>query len=179
MRNRSKELVELLGDVEKIRTERRKAKANKHKYTGTGNDAMSFTSGGSRYGGFGSDSFSSYSGGGYGGGGSSSSYNGGGGGSGSYSGRGGESVVVALSRTIGPNVLQIMIATTTGVMGDTEARARPPVKVSKNTMLATTISSPVGRTLSQARLRQLTQLLLSVPRRFLLHPSLHLQSLSL
>ncbi|KAM5540849.1 hypothetical protein V8D89_005493 [Ganoderma adspersum] len=91
VRNRSKELVDLLGDVEKIRTERRKAKANKHKYTGAGNDAMSFTSGGSRYGGFGSDSFSSYSGGGYGGGGSSSSsYNGGGGGNGSYSGRGGD-----------------------------------------------------------------------------------------
>src|SRR5277367_5827838 len=38
VRNRSRELVELLSDVEKIRTERRKAKANKHKYTGTGND---------------------------------------------------------------------------------------------------------------------------------------------
>ncbi|KAI0793022.1 hypothetical protein BC629DRAFT_339498 [Irpex lacteus] len=84
VRNRSKELVELLGDVEKIRAERRKAKANKSKYIGTGNDAMSFTSGGSRYGGFGSDSL------GYGGG--SSSYGGGGGGSGGsyggdYSGR--------------------------------------------------------------------------------------------
>ena len=82
VRNRSKELVELLGDVEKIRTERRKAKQNKHKYTGVGNDPMSFTSGGSRYGGFGSDSL------GYGG---SSSYGGGGSyDSGSYSGRGGE-----------------------------------------------------------------------------------------
>ena len=59
VRNRSRELVELLSDVEKIRTERRKAKANKHKYTGTGNDGgMSF---GSRYGGFGGggDSFNS------------------------------------------------------------------------------------------------------------------------
>ena len=56
MRNRSRELVELLGDVDKIRGERRKAKANKHKYTGVGNDPMSFTSGGSRYGGFGSES---------------------------------------------------------------------------------------------------------------------------
>ncbi|KDQ25492.1 hypothetical protein PLEOSDRAFT_1113460 [Pleurotus ostreatus PC15] len=60
VRNRAKELVELLSDVEKIRTERRKAKANKHKYTGTGNDGfggggMSFSSGGSRYGGFGSE----------------------------------------------------------------------------------------------------------------------------
>ncbi|KAI0326229.1 ENTH-domain-containing protein [Cubamyces sp. BRFM 1775] len=89
VRNRAKELVELLGDVEKIRAERRKAKANKHKYTGVGNDAMSFSSGGGRYGGFGSESLG-YGGGSYGsggGGGSSSrdydSYDGG---SGSYSG---------------------------------------------------------------------------------------------
>ena len=71
--------MELLGDVDKIRSERRKAKANKNKYTGVGNDPMSFTSGGSRYGGFGSESL------GYGGGGSGS-YSGGGGGG--YSGRG-------------------------------------------------------------------------------------------
>ncbi|KAF8905294.1 hypothetical protein CPB85DRAFT_1563738 [Mucidula mucida] len=67
VRNRSKEIVELLSDVEKIRNERRKAKANKHKYTGTGNDGLSFAggSGGSgRYGGFGNDSLGggSYSG---------------------------------------------------------------------------------------------------------------------
>ncbi|KAK0185692.1 hypothetical protein F5146DRAFT_1071121 [Armillaria mellea] len=64
VRNRSKEIVELLSDVEKIRAERRKAKANKHKYIGTGNDGLSFSSGGSRYGGFGSDSLGggSYSG---------------------------------------------------------------------------------------------------------------------
>ncbi|KAJ7868745.1 hypothetical protein B0H14DRAFT_3084018 [Mycena olivaceomarginata] len=67
VRNRSRELVELLSDVEKIRAERRKAKANKHKYTGTGNDGgmggMSFASeSGGRYGGFGNDSL------GYGGG---------------------------------------------------------------------------------------------------------------
>ncbi|PCH40406.1 ENTH-domain-containing protein [Wolfiporia cocos MD-104 SS10] len=67
VRNRSRELVDLLSDVEKIRTERRKAKANKNKYTGVGNDPMSFTSGGSRYGGFGNDSL------GYGGGYSGSS----------------------------------------------------------------------------------------------------------
>ncbi|OCH90414.1 ENTH-domain-containing protein [Obba rivulosa] len=80
VRNRSRELVELLSDVEKIRTERRKAKANKHKYTGAGNEALSFNSGGGRYGGFGSDSLA------YGGSGSgSSSY---GGGSSSYSGGG-------------------------------------------------------------------------------------------
>lgn len=93
VRNRSRELVELLSDVEKIRTERRKAKTNKHKYTGVGNDPMSFSSGGSRYGGFGSDSLG-YSGGTYSGGGgdysgrdfSSGSYSGGG--NGSYSGGG-------------------------------------------------------------------------------------------
>lgn len=59
VRNRSKEIYELLLDVEKIRTERRKAKANKSKYTGIGNDAMS--------GGF----STGYSGGSYSGGGSS------------------------------------------------------------------------------------------------------------
>src|SRR6266576_5859493 len=48
-------MVELLADVEKIRTERRKAKSNRHKYVGTGNEGLSFQSGGSRYGGFGSD----------------------------------------------------------------------------------------------------------------------------
>ena len=58
MRNRSKELVELLADVEKIRQERKKAKANRSKYVGTGNDG--FSSGG-RYGGFGSEG-GSYSG---------------------------------------------------------------------------------------------------------------------
>jgi len=61
VRNRSRELVELLSDVEKIRAERRKAKANKSKYVGVGNDGfgggMSFESGGGgRYGGFGGDS---------------------------------------------------------------------------------------------------------------------------
>lgn len=66
VRNRSKEIVELLSDVENIRTERRKAKANRSKYIGTGSDGLSSSSGGSRYGGFGSDSL------GYNGGGSSS-----------------------------------------------------------------------------------------------------------
>ncbi|EMD39644.1 hypothetical protein CERSUDRAFT_111954 [Gelatoporia subvermispora B] len=82
VRNRSRELVELLSDVEKIRNERRKAKVNKHKYTGVGNDPMSsFTSGGSRYGGFGNDS-PGYGGGGSGSyGGGSSTYSGGGNGS--------------------------------------------------------------------------------------------------
>ena len=75
MRNRAKELVELLADVDKIRQERKKAKANRSKYVGTGNDGFSF-GGGGRYGGFGSES----SGGGYNGdyGGSASGYDRGG-----------------------------------------------------------------------------------------------------
>ena len=67
VRNRSKEIVELLSDVEKIRAERRKAKANKTKYTGVSNEGWGPTSTGTRYGGFGSDSFSSGGGGNYGG----------------------------------------------------------------------------------------------------------------
>ncbi|KAG6909291.1 hypothetical protein DXG01_001235 [Tephrocybe rancida] len=70
VRNRSREIVELLSDVEKIRSERRKAKANKSKYTGIGNDGfngVSFqTGGGSRYGGFGSEEAGGGGGGRYG-----------------------------------------------------------------------------------------------------------------
>ena len=66
VRNRSKELVELLADVDKIRRERKEAKANRAKYVGTGNDGFSsFSGGGGRYGGFGNDSLGgggSYSG---------------------------------------------------------------------------------------------------------------------
>ncbi|KAK4129141.1 ENTH-domain-containing protein [Parathielavia appendiculata] len=68
VRHRAKELAELLSDVERIRAERKKARANKGKFTamqGGGGFGSS-----SRYGGFGSDS-------GYGGGaGSSSTYGG-------------------------------------------------------------------------------------------------------
>ena len=67
MRNRARELVELLSDVDAIRTERRKAKANRSKYIGVGNEPMSFSSGGGRFGGFGSDSFGGGSGSGSGG----------------------------------------------------------------------------------------------------------------
>ncbi|ORY73830.1 hypothetical protein BCR35DRAFT_306937 [Leucosporidium creatinivorum] len=76
VRNRSKELAELLSDLDRVRQERRKAKQNRNKYTGVGNDGFgggggggpSFTSAtGSRYGGFGSDSFEGGSGGGGGG----------------------------------------------------------------------------------------------------------------
>jgi epsin len=79
VRNRASEISTLLSDIEKIRQERRKAKSNKTKYGGQGNDGgMSFvTPTGSKYGGFGSESV--LGGGGGGGGGSAgASYRGGG-----------------------------------------------------------------------------------------------------
>ena len=60
VRNRSGELVKLLSDVEAIRSERKKSRANKNKYGGVEGGAglgMGFSSGaGGRYGGFGSES---------------------------------------------------------------------------------------------------------------------------
>lgn len=59
VRNRSKELTELLGDVERIRTERKKARQTKNKYGGVEGGAgagLSVGSSGGRYGGFGSES---------------------------------------------------------------------------------------------------------------------------
>lgn len=56
--------MELLGDIEKIRQERKKAKANRTKFTGVSSDAAGyggfsggFNGGSSRYGGFGNDSY--------------------------------------------------------------------------------------------------------------------------
>jgi epsin len=80
VRNRSKELVELLSDVEKIRTERKKARGNRQKYAGyeggggLGPGSMGGGAGGgsgSRMGGFGSESagYGQYNGGVYGDGG--------------------------------------------------------------------------------------------------------------
>lgn len=77
VRNRAKELAELLGDVERIRSERKKARATKNKYTGVegGTAFGGGFSGASRYGGFGPESsggpanFGGYSGGVYGDGG--------------------------------------------------------------------------------------------------------------
>ena len=81
VRNRASEIAALLGDIEKIRQERRKAKQNKTKYSGQGSDGLSFaTSGGGRYGGFGSETLGGVGGGG--GGGSSGGYRGSGGGGG-------------------------------------------------------------------------------------------------
>ncbi|KAL7927267.1 hypothetical protein ACQKWADRAFT_309164 [Trichoderma austrokoningii] len=72
VRNRAKELAELLGDVDRIRAERKKARVTKNKYTGSegGMGMGGFSSGGSgRFGGFGNES-------GYGGGASSADYGG-------------------------------------------------------------------------------------------------------
>ena len=73
VRNRSKELAELLGDVDRIRAERKKARNNRTKFGGVEGGAMSSgLSSGSKYGGFGNDdssSYGAYSGGVYGDGG--------------------------------------------------------------------------------------------------------------
>ena len=85
VRNRAKELAELLGDVDRIRTERKKARANRNKFGGveggsgmggfSGSGGFSGGGGSSRFGGFGSESASAnadyggYSGGVYGDGG--------------------------------------------------------------------------------------------------------------
>ncbi|KAI8078964.1 uncharacterized protein B0P05DRAFT_541882 [Gilbertella persicaria] len=65
VRNRAKEVVELLGSTDRIREERKLAKKNRTKYIGVGSDSlgtpMGATHGGglSRYVGFGSDGFGS------------------------------------------------------------------------------------------------------------------------
>jgi epsin len=80
VRNRAKELAELLGDVDRIRAERKKARANRNKFGGVEGGAGlgggfsgsgGFSGGGSRYGGFGSEEagYGGYSGGVYGDGG--------------------------------------------------------------------------------------------------------------
>ncbi|KAK9762590.1 Epsin-3, clathrin recruitment and traffic between the Golgi and endosome [Basidiobolus ranarum] len=57
VRTRAKLIVDLLGSSENIKEERKKAKANKNKYTGVSNETADFGGdSGSRYGGFGSDS---------------------------------------------------------------------------------------------------------------------------
>ncbi|KAG0321263.1 Epsin-3, clathrin recruitment and traffic between the Golgi and endosome [Podila horticola] len=84
VRNRAKEFAEMLGSVDRIKEERKKAKANRNKFVGSeGGGGISggsggFASSGSKYGGFGSDSYfdgnysGSSSGSGYPGSGSSS-----------------------------------------------------------------------------------------------------------
>lgn len=80
VRNRAKELADLLSDVDRIRAERKKARSNKAKYTGVEGGGGTFGGGfsgssGGRYGGFGSESagnaesYGAYSGGVYGDGG--------------------------------------------------------------------------------------------------------------
>ncbi|KAJ5888373.1 hypothetical protein N7495_008414 [Penicillium taxi] len=68
VRNRSSELVKLLGDVDQIRTERKKAKINRNKFGGfEGGMGVGMSSGSGRFGGFGSDSGGGSINGGYGG----------------------------------------------------------------------------------------------------------------
>lgn len=73
VRNRSKELAELLSDVDRIRAERKKARNNRNKFGGVeGSVTGSGLSSSSKYGGFGSEdsgSYGGYSGGVYGDGG--------------------------------------------------------------------------------------------------------------
>lgn len=73
VRNRSQELTKLLGDVDAIRAERKKARANRHKYRGFSGSTISRgpSFGSSSFGGFGSESLSygEHSGGVYGDGG--------------------------------------------------------------------------------------------------------------
>jgi len=59
VRNRAKELTELLSDVERIRTERKKARSTRQKYTGVegGAGLGGGMSGSSRFGGFGSEEY--------------------------------------------------------------------------------------------------------------------------
>ncbi|KZF24410.1 ENTH-domain-containing protein [Xylona heveae TC161] len=72
VRNRAKELAELLSDVDRIRMERKKSRSTRNKYGGYEGSSASMGTGSSRYGGFGSGSaagFGGYSGGVYGDGG--------------------------------------------------------------------------------------------------------------
>ncbi|KKZ61135.1 hypothetical protein EMCG_04236 [[Emmonsia] crescens] len=72
VRNRAQELAKLLSDVDAIRTERKKARANRNKFGGIeGGMGLSSFGGGSRQGGFGSEdaAYGGYSGGVYGDGG--------------------------------------------------------------------------------------------------------------
>ncbi|KAI9821113.1 MAG: Epsin-3, clathrin recruitment and traffic between the Golgi and endosome [Pycnora praestabilis] len=66
VRNRAKELADLLSDVERIRAERKKARATRNKYGGVeggmGLGAGMSSGSGSRYGGFGSEEASGYGG---------------------------------------------------------------------------------------------------------------------
>jgi epsin len=69
VRNRAKELAELLSDVDRIRAERKKARATRNKYSGVeggsglgGGLGVGGTSSGSRFGGFGSEDRSGYGG---------------------------------------------------------------------------------------------------------------------
>ncbi|KAG0311687.1 Epsin-3, clathrin recruitment and traffic between the Golgi and endosome [Dissophora globulifera] len=90
VRTRAKEFAEMLSSVDRIKEERKKAKANRNKFVGSeggGGGGGGMSGAGSKYGGFGSDSYFDNGSGGYSGGGSGSgsSYRGG---SGRYDDRG-------------------------------------------------------------------------------------------
>lgn len=65
VRNRAKEFAEMLSSVDRIKDERKKAKANRNKFVGSeggggigsGGSGSGFAGSGSKYGGFGSDSY--------------------------------------------------------------------------------------------------------------------------
>lgn len=67
VRNRAKEFAEMLGSVDRIKDERKKAKANRNKFVGSeggggigsggSGGGSGFAGSGSKYGGFGSDSY--------------------------------------------------------------------------------------------------------------------------
>ncbi|KAG0350913.1 hypothetical protein BC939DRAFT_304505 [Gamsiella multidivaricata] len=81
VRNRAKEFAETLSSVDRIKEERKKAKANRNKFVGSEGGGSGFAGTSSKYGGFGSDSYFDDRSGGYGG------YSGGGSGSGRYDDR--------------------------------------------------------------------------------------------
>ncbi|KAF9994764.1 Epsin-3, clathrin recruitment and traffic between the Golgi and endosome [Entomortierella chlamydospora] len=72
VRNRAKEFAEMLSSVDRIKEERKRAKANRNKYVGSEGSGGGFAGTGSKYGGFGSDSYFDGGSGGYGGSGSGS-----------------------------------------------------------------------------------------------------------
>lgn len=57
VRNRAKEFADMLSSVDRIKEERKKAKANRNKFVGSEGGGGGFAGTGSKYGGFGSDSF--------------------------------------------------------------------------------------------------------------------------
>lgn len=139
VRNRAKELAELLGDVERIRSERKKARSNKAKYTGVEGGTGGFSSSSSgRYGGFGSESA------GYGGGGSSAGYGGytGGGVFGDGGGFGGQESNDYMETTRGNDRFEAYDEYDEGDAGGSSSRTRRPERTERAGVKKTTPSAP-------------------------------------